>query len=82
MSNPVVRRDKHVKLQQIFIAVRMDITDDQGSRACLMNTVENSLHSGPASASEGSDIVVPEMGHLSEAGHACWMPGETLVAAG
>jgi hypothetical protein len=37
MSNPVARRDKHVKLQQIFIAVRMIITDEQGSRACLMN---------------------------------------------
>jgi hypothetical protein len=39
MSNPVARRDKHVKLQQMFIAVRLNITDEQGSRAYMMNFV-------------------------------------------
>jgi hypothetical protein len=48
MPNAVARRDKHVKLQQMFIAVRMNITDEQRSRACLMNTDENSLCSGQA----------------------------------
>jgi hypothetical protein len=42
------RRDNHVKLQQMFIALRMNITDKQGSRACLMNTDENSFLSGLA----------------------------------
>jgi hypothetical protein len=37
----------------MFIAVRMNVADDQGSRACLMNTGENSLHSGLAWASDG-----------------------------
>jgi hypothetical protein len=32
----------------MFIAAGMNITDDQGSSACLMNTGENSLHSGLA----------------------------------
>jgi hypothetical protein len=32
MSNPVARRDNNVKLQQMFISVRMDITDDQGKQ--------------------------------------------------
>jgi hypothetical protein len=59
----------------------MNITDEQGSRACLMNTSENSLHSGLARASNGGDID-PEKDHLSEALHACWLPGEALVAAG
>jgi hypothetical protein len=48
MSNPVALRDKQVKLQQIFITVRMNITDEQGIRACLMNIGENSLCSGLA----------------------------------
>jgi hypothetical protein len=81
MSNPVARRDNHVKLQQMFIAIRMNITDEQGSRVCLMNTGEKSLHSGLAWAIDGSDIVVPEKGRLSETGRACWKPGEALVAA-
>jgi hypothetical protein len=74
--------ENHVKLKQMFIAVRMNITYDQGSRACLMNTSENSLRSGLAWASDGGDIVVPEKGRLSEAGHTCWMPGEALITAG
>jgi hypothetical protein len=48
MLNPVAWRDKHVKLQQIFIAVRMNITAEQGIGAYLMNTGENSLRSGLA----------------------------------
>ncbi|XP_023702588.1 uncharacterized protein LOC111861878 isoform X2 [Cryptotermes secundus] len=32
MLNPVVQRDKDLELQQMFIAVRMSITDEQGSR--------------------------------------------------
>jgi hypothetical protein len=39
-------RDNHVKLQQMFIALRMGITVDWG--ACLDNTSEDSLHSGLA----------------------------------
>jgi hypothetical protein len=66
----------------MFIAVRMNITDDQGSRACLLNTGKNSIHSGLACASDSDDIFVTEKSHLSEAGHACWIPGEALVAAG
>jgi hypothetical protein len=66
----------------MFITFGMNITDKQGSRTCLMNTSENSLHSGLAWASDGEDIVEPEMAHLSEARHACWMLGEALVAAG
>jgi hypothetical protein len=34
MLNLVVQREKHVKLQQMFIAVRMNITDEQGNGAC------------------------------------------------
>jgi hypothetical protein len=45
LSDPVARRDKNVKLQQMYIAVRMNLTDEQESRACLMNTGENSLRS-------------------------------------
>jgi hypothetical protein len=37
------QRENHVKLLQMFVAVRMNITDNQGSRACLMNTGKNSL---------------------------------------
>jgi hypothetical protein len=48
MLNPVELRDNHVKLKQIFIAVIMYITANQVSRACLMSTVENSLHNGLA----------------------------------
>jgi hypothetical protein len=32
----------------MFIAVRIDIIEEQGSRACLKNTGENSLRSGLA----------------------------------
>jgi hypothetical protein len=32
----------------MFIAARINIIDDQGSSACLINTGENSLHSGLA----------------------------------
>jgi hypothetical protein len=46
-----------------------------------MNTSENSRHSELAWASDGGDIVVPEKGRLSEAGRACWMRGEALMAA-
>jgi hypothetical protein len=31
MSNPVGQRDKHVKLQQMFVAVKMNIRDEQGN---------------------------------------------------
>lgn len=55
---------------------------EQGSRAYLMNTGKNSFHSRLARANDGSNTVVPEKGHLSEARHTCWMPGEALVAAG
>jgi hypothetical protein len=54
----------------------MNIADEQGSRACLMGTHENSLRSGLAQASDGGDIVVREKGRLSEAGRVCWMPGQ------
>jgi hypothetical protein len=37
----------------MFIVVRMNITDDQGRRECLMNTSENSLYSRLAWASDG-----------------------------
>jgi hypothetical protein len=47
-----------------------------------MNNSENSLRSRLACASDGSDIVVPEKGHFSEAGHACWIPGKALIAVG
>jgi hypothetical protein len=46
-----------------------------------MNTGENSLCSGLASASDGGDIV-PEKGRLSEAGLTCWMLAEALVTTG
>jgi hypothetical protein len=59
----------------------MNITDEQGSKACLMNTDENSVHSELAWASDSGDIVVPEKGYLSKARCTCWMPGEALVAA-
>jgi hypothetical protein len=65
----------------MFIAVRINITDNQGSRVCLMNTSEHSLRSGLACANDGGDIF-PEKVYLSEAGHVCWMPGEALVTAG
>jgi hypothetical protein len=48
MSNSVVWRDNHVKLQQMFIAVRSNTADEQGSRVCLMNTGKNSLPRGLA----------------------------------
>jgi hypothetical protein len=66
----------------MFIAVRVNITDDQESRVCLMNTGKNSLDSVPARASDSSDIVVPGKGQLLEAGHACLRPGEALFAVG
>jgi hypothetical protein len=59
----------------MFIAVRMNITDDQGSEACLMNSGENFLRSGLTSASDGCDIVVPEKGRLSEAGRSSCSSG-------
>jgi hypothetical protein len=37
----------------MYIAVRMNITDDQGRIACLMNTGENFVHIGLAGASGG-----------------------------
>jgi hypothetical protein len=40
VGNVDTRRDNHVKLLQTFITVRMNITDDQGSGALLMNTGE------------------------------------------
>jgi hypothetical protein len=65
----------------MFIAVKMNITNDQGSRAGPINTGENSIHSGLAWGSDGGDTIVPEKGHLSEVGRVCWMPGEALVPA-
>jgi hypothetical protein len=59
----------------------MNITDEHGNRACLMNTSENSLYSGLARASSSGDIVVPEKGHLLEALHTCWMPNKAFVTA-
>jgi hypothetical protein len=50
MPNPVERRDHHGKLEQMFIAVRMSITDEQGSRACLMIMERSSCRCGLASA--------------------------------
>jgi hypothetical protein len=47
-----------------------------------MNTAENSLRSTLAWASDGGDIVIRKKGRSSEAGRACWMPSEALVAAG
>jgi hypothetical protein len=38
ISNQVVGRGNHIKLQQMFISVRIGVTDDQGSRAHLINT--------------------------------------------
>ena len=77
MSNPVARRDKHVKLQ-----VRINITDEEGSRACPMNTGKISLRSGPARASDGGDIVVPEKGRLSEAGRNSLLSGLASSSVG
>jgi hypothetical protein len=52
-------------------------TDEQGSPACLLNEYwRKSFHSGLACASDGSDIVSPERGRLSEAGrssHRNWL---------
>jgi hypothetical protein len=63
------KRQPH-KTIKIFIAVGMNITYEQGSRARLVNTDENSLRSGLAWASDGGDTVVPEKGRLSEAGQS------------
>jgi hypothetical protein len=62
------RRDNHVKLEQMFNAVRTNITDDQGNRACLRDTGEHSRRRGLAWASDGGDTVVLEKGRLAEAG--------------
>jgi hypothetical protein len=43
---------------------------------------QNSFRSGLACASDGGEIVGPEKGQLSEAGHTWWMPGEVPAAAG
>jgi hypothetical protein len=40
------RRDNHVKLQEKFISVRLKITDEQGSRAWLVNTGETHFVAG------------------------------------
>jgi hypothetical protein len=58
----------------------MYITDKQGSRACLMNNGKNSLCSGLAWASDGNDIIVPEKGHLSDAGRGCCHSGLTSAS--
>jgi hypothetical protein len=52
----------------MIIAVRMNITNDQGSRTCLVNAGENCLHSVPALAIDSGDIAVPEKGYLLGAG--------------
>jgi hypothetical protein len=85
VSDIHARRDNHVKLQKIFIAIRTNITGDQGSRACLMNTAETLFladYPELVTASDGRDIPVPEKGRFPEAGRACWIPGEAPVAAG
>jgi hypothetical protein len=47
----------------MFIAVRMNITDDQGSWACLKNNGKNSLYSELACTRNGGDNV-PEKGSM------------------
>jgi hypothetical protein len=66
-GNVDARRDNDIKLLQMFITVRMNITDDQGSRACLMYTGENSLHSRLAWAS-GSVLPLQRLGYCEPAG--------------
>jgi hypothetical protein len=66
----------------MFIAVRMNITEAQGSRACLMNTGENSLRSGLACSSDSGDIVVPKKFCLSEAERSSCRSGLTSASDG
>jgi hypothetical protein len=60
MLNPVAWRDEHVNLKQMFIAVRMNITEEQGSRACPMNITK-------APCASDGDIIITRKGHFSEA---------------
>jgi hypothetical protein len=77
MSNSVAWRQNHIKLQQMFIAVRMNIMYDQGSGVCLMNTGKPSLHSRLAWASDGvllwsNPVVASRLAGLMGAGDCWW----------
>jgi hypothetical protein len=53
----------------MFIAVKMNITDKQGSRACLMNTAETPFAEGqPMLVMTAAILLSPKKGQLSEAG--------------
>jgi hypothetical protein len=53
----------------MFIAVRMNITDEQGSRACLMNTADTPFAAGQPVLVMAAILLSPKKGWLSEAGH-------------
>jgi hypothetical protein len=54
----------------MFIAVRINIADEQGSRVCLMNTGETSFAAGQPVLMMAAILLSPKKGRFSEAGCA------------